>query len=31
MAQLVKRRAINGKVAIPWLNSWCSSASLCPW
>jgi len=31
MAQLVERRASNRKVAKPWFDSRCGSASLCPW
>jgi len=31
MAQLVKCRACNRKVAKPLFDSRCSSASLCPW
>jgi len=26
-----RRRASNRKVAKPWFDSWCGSASLCPW
>jgi len=29
--QLVGRRASNRKVSKPWFDSWCGSASLCPW
>jgi len=29
-AQLVERRASNQKVAKPWFDSRCGSASLCP-
>jgi len=30
-AQLIECRASNRKVAKPWFDSRCDSASLCPW
>jgi len=31
VAQLVEHRASNWKIAKPWFDSRCGSASLCPW